>query len=112
MGTTLASVMTTPADPNKKSHDVVIKLVKLASYQINLRSFHPNTQFEAKGFFFHGDDRGFSLGKSFFDPKTTNIPPKSVSSRVWSRSNINLEQINKSQSLKKIFLLNLTLQGH
>ncbi|UUN97048.1 hypothetical protein [Acinetobacter bereziniae] len=52
MGTTLASVMTTPADPNKKRHDVVIKMVKLANYQINLRSFHPNKQFEAKGFFF------------------------------------------------------------
>ncbi|ELW77363.1 MULTISPECIES: hypothetical protein [Acinetobacter] len=31
MGTTLASVMTTPADPNKKRHDVVIKMVKLAN---------------------------------------------------------------------------------
>ena len=102
MGTTLASVMTTPADPNKKRHDVVIKMVKLASYQINLRSFHPNTQFEAKGFFFHGDNRGFSLGKSYFLTKANQkLPVGGVTSRVWSQSNINLAQMNQSQSLAK-----------
>lgn len=52
MVTTLGSVITTPADPNKKRHDVVIKMVKLTDYQINLRSFHPNSQFEFEGFFF------------------------------------------------------------
>lgn len=103
MGTSLASVMTTPTDPNKKRQDVVIKMVKLASYQINLRSFHPNTQFEAKGFFFHGDNRGFSLGKSFFieNDETTVVPQDGVTSRVWSQSNVNLAQINQSQSLPK-----------
>jgi hypothetical protein len=102
MGTTLASVMTTPADPNKKRQDVVIKMVKMANYQINLRSFHPNKQFEAKGFFFHGDNRGFSLGKSYFLTKANQkAPTDGVTSRVWSRSNINLAQINRSQSLSK-----------
>lgn len=102
MGKTLASVMTTPADPNKKRHDVEIKKVKLATYKINLRSFHPNTQFEAKGFFFHGDNRGFSLKNSFFNQNNPNqIPNGSTTSRVWSRFNINLAQIHKSQSLPK-----------
>ncbi|MDG3556826.1 hypothetical protein P7L54_12810 [Acinetobacter bereziniae] len=102
MGTTLASVMTTPADPNKKRHDVVIKMVKLANYQINLRSFHPNKQFEAKGFFFHGDNRGFSLGTSYFLTKANQkVPTDGVTSRVWSRSNINLAQINQFQSLPR-----------
>lgn len=99
MGTTLASVMTTPADPNKKRHDVVINMVNMASYQINLRSFHPNTQFEAKGFFFHGDNRGFSLGKSFYIPNLQyQVPPASVTSRVWSKVNIDLSKITKSQT--------------
>jgi len=102
MGTTLASVMTTPADPNKKRHDVVIKMVKMATYQINLRSFHPNKQFEAKGFFFHGDNRGFSLSKSFFNPKAKTLPPQSVSSRVWSKVIVNLEKIKQSQKLKTL----------
>lgn len=102
MGKTLASVMTTPADPNKKRHDVIIKLVKLANYQINLRSFHPNAQFEAKGFFFHGDNRGFSLERSFFEPKAKAPPPRSVSSRVWSKSNIDLSKTNQSQKLNSI----------
>ncbi|MEG2013097.1 MAG: hypothetical protein RR063_07810 [Anaerovoracaceae bacterium] len=99
MGTTLASVMTTPADSNKKRHDVVINMVKMANYQINLRSFHPNTQFEAKGFFFHGDSRGFSLGKSFYIPNLQyQVPPASVTSRVWSKANIDLSKITKSQT--------------
>ncbi|OTG87945.1 hypothetical protein [Acinetobacter sp. ANC 3832] len=102
MGTTLASVITTPADPNKKRHDVVINMVKLANYQINLRSFHPNKQFEAKGFFFHGDNRGFSLSKSFFNPSAKALPPQSVSSRVWSKAIVNLEDIKESQKLKII----------
>lgn len=102
MGKALASVVTTPTEPNKKRHDVNIKLVNMASYQINLRSFHPNKQFEAKGFFFHGDNRGFSLEKSYFDQNNPNkIPNGATTSRVWSRSNINLAQINQSQSLPK-----------
>lgn len=103
MGKTLASVVTTPADPNKKRHDVHIKLVKLTSYQVNLRSFHPNKQFEAKGFFFHGDNRGFSLKNSYFNKSNPDrIPTGSTTSRVWSRSNFNLSQINKSQGLRTI----------
>ena len=99
MGTTLASVMTTPADSNKKRHDAVINMVKMASYQINLRSFHPNTQFEAKGFFFPGDNRGFSFGKSFYIPNLQyQVPPASVTSRVWSKANIDLSKITKSQT--------------
>lgn len=98
MGKTLASVITTPAEPNKKRHDVEIKMVQLARYQINLRSFHPNKQFEAKGFFFHGDNRGFSLGKSFFNPNAKVPPPASVTSRVWSKANIDLSKIIKSQT--------------
>ena len=76
MATTLASVMTTPADPNKNRKDVQIKLVTLAAYQMNLRSFHPNRQFEAKGLFFHGDNRGFSLGKSYYNPRIKSAPLK------------------------------------
>lgn len=98
MAKTLGSVVTTPADPNKKRQDVEIKMVKMANYQINLRSFHPNKQFEAKGFFFHGDDRGFSLGKTFFNPNAKVPPLASVTSRVWSKANIDLSKIIKSQT--------------
>ena len=103
MGTTLASVMTTPADPNKNRKDVQIKLVTLASYQMNLRSFHPNRQFEAKGLFFHGDNRGFSLGNSYYDSNSPDkVPAGSVTSRVWSRSNIDLPILSSSKELKTI----------
>ena len=98
MATTLASVTTTPADPNKNRKDVQIKLVTLAAYQMNLRSFHPNIQFEAKGLFFHGDNRGFSLGDSYYDPNPQKEMPKgSVSSRVWSKANLDLSKIKTSQ---------------
>ncbi|WP_228714912.1 hypothetical protein [Acinetobacter pullicarnis] len=70
---------------------------------MNLRSFHPNRQFEAKGLFFHGDNRGFSLGNSYYDSNSPDkIPAGSVTSRVWSRSNIDLPILSSSKELKTI----------
>ncbi|WEI23512.1 hypothetical protein PYR74_05750 [Acinetobacter bereziniae] len=53
--------------------------------------------------FFHGDNRGFSLGQSYYDSKSPDkVPFGNVTSRVWSRSNINLSILNTSQELRTI----------
>jgi hypothetical protein len=55
----------------------------LAKYEINTRAFHPNKNFEPTGFRFKGDNRGFSLGESWFD-RDLGGP----TSRIWQRYNI------------------------
>jgi len=54
-------------------------LARLASYEFNIRSFHPEKTFGWSGFYFSGDDRGFSLQRSELGAN----PP--VTSRVWHR---------------------------
>jgi hypothetical protein len=74
----------TKSTPAQQTNGVVkpIKYAALAKYEVNVRSFHPNVQFEGWGFRFHGDNRGFSLGKSFFGNDT---PKDSVTARIWQR---------------------------
>lgn len=68
--------------PVDAREDIVapISFTKLAPYTVSIRSFHPNKQFERMGFRFHGDNRGFSLGESYFGGEA---PPNSVTSRIW-----------------------------
>lgn len=66
---------------------VGINYVELAKYTVNVRSFHPNRQFEPGGMRFHGDNRGFSLGQSYIGDKP---PPSAVTSRVWQRYALDL----------------------
>jgi hypothetical protein len=75
----------TQSTPSKQTDGVVVPVnyAALAKYEINIRSFHPNKQFEGWGFRFHGDDRAFSLGQSYFDsPGDGN---DLVTSRIWQR---------------------------
>ena len=65
-----------------------IPLVKLGKYVISTRVFHPNKNFEKMGFRFHGDNRGFSLGKSWFDPSTAS--EDAPTSRIWQLYTIDL----------------------
>ena len=58
-------------------------LTRLASYEFNIRSFHPEKTFGWSGFYFHGDDRGFSLAPSQTDENAT------VTSRIWHRFGLN-----------------------
>ena len=58
-------------------------LVELKNFVINTRSFHPNKKFELQGFRFHGDNRGFSLKPSFFDPQKEGTGL--TTSRIWSK---------------------------
>lgn len=48
-------------------------LAKLAEYEINIRSFHPEKDFGWSGLMFEGDDRGFSLKPSGIKPTTSRI---------------------------------------
>lgn len=75
---------TAPSTPVEKTEGVVVAtpFAKLAPYTVNVRSFHPNKNFEPLGFRFHGDDRGFSLDGSYVGD---SVPPASVTSRVWQR---------------------------
>jgi hypothetical protein len=54
-------------------------LAALATYEFNIRSFHPEKTFGWSGFYFHGDDRGFSLQPS----RVGKDAP--VTSRIWHR---------------------------
>jgi len=62
--------------------------VKLALYEVNIRSFHPNKKFERLGLRFHGDDRGFSVGESWFGNENTN--QGKPTSRIWQRYKVDL----------------------
>lgn len=88
----LASTRSTIHD-KRNGVAVAIEYAALAKYEVNVRSFHPNKQFEPEGFRFHGDDRGFSLGESYFG-KTS---PGGVTSRIWQRYTLdtNLEAVGR-----------------
>jgi len=55
-------------------------LAKLASYEFNIRSFHPEKSFGWSGLNFSGDNRGFSI-----QPSDNGI----VTSRIWHRFLLN-----------------------
>lgn len=63
---------------------VALPMARLARYKVNIRSFHPNKNFEKLGFRFHGDNRGFSTGSSFYGNEDTP-PSGGVTSRIWQR---------------------------
>ena len=77
----IAETASTPV-AQRDGHRVPLNLVSLSQYAVNVRSFHPNPQFEPGGFRFEGDDRGFSLGPSYFGRR---IPAGGVTSRIWQR---------------------------
>src|SRR3954465_7519189 len=77
----LAKAMSTPTEDRTPAR-VELDYAKLAKYEVNVRSFHPNKQFEPLGFRFHGDDRGFSLGESWFGREQQ---PGKPTSRIWQR---------------------------
>lgn len=89
---------TAPSTPVRQQQGVAvpIALVKLAKYKVNIRSFHPNKQFEPGGMRFEGDDRGFSLGASYFGDVR---PPGSVTSRIWQRYELDLDQLHQTGDL-------------
>ena len=60
-----------------------VSLSALAKYEVNIRVFHPNKNFEGWGFRFHGDNRGFSLGESWFGTAKQSI--EKPTSRIWQR---------------------------
>lgn len=62
------------------------ELATLATYKVNIRSFHPEKDFGWSGFYFHGDNRGFSLKPSGLGRNAE------VTSRVWHRFSFNTER--------------------
>lgn len=79
--TLLAKANTTPTQ-NQRGVEHKTLYVPLVTYEVNVRSFHPNKNFEPLGFRFHGDNRGFSTGASWFGKKTEEGQP---TSRIWQR---------------------------
>lgn len=79
--------------PYYKRDGVVVELpfAALVKYDVNVRVFHPNKNFEKLGFRFHGDNRGFSAGESWFGDSAKDLP----TSRIWQRYvlDANLESI-------------------
>lgn len=80
---TVLSAASSKPTPDNKGARTASDYAKLATYVVNVRSFHPNKYFERLGFRFHGDERGFSPGSSWFGGQ--NAPPGGVTSRVWQR---------------------------
>lgn len=76
----LAQVPSTPSHANE-GQVVSVKLAKLATYEINVRSFHPAKNFGALGFWYEADARGFSLKPSGL----SGVPGTQVTSRIWHR---------------------------
>lgn len=78
-------IKTTESTPSYKKEGVIVPLplAKLQKYELNIRVFHPNKNFETQGFRFHGDNRGFSMDKSWFG-QIQNGP----TSRIWQRYSI------------------------
>ena len=84
----LVQTDSTPMD-QQGGHPVPVEMVKLVPYWINIRSFHPNKKFEPLGLRFHGDNRGFSLEKSF-QPAYPPSRSGKVTSRIWQRYSMDL----------------------
>jgi len=75
---------------NQQGVNVAVSYAKLVKYEVNVRSFHPNKNFERLGFRFHGDDRAFSIGASWFG----NARKGDVTSRIWQRYTLDTD-LNK-----------------
>jgi len=54
---------------------------RLATYEFNIRSFHPEKDFGWSGLYFKGDNRGFSLKPSG--------KPNGITSRIWHKFELN-----------------------
>jgi hypothetical protein len=93
--TVLKEAMSTPHE-KRGGVEVKISFAELAKYKVNVRSFHPNKQFEPRGLRFHGDNRGFSDKESYFGDED----PSLVTSRIWQRYVLDLG-IKKTGDLKK-----------
>ena len=99
-----APIQTAQSTPLHQKDGVVAKLplAALATYEVNIRAFHPNKNFENRGFRFHGDNRGFSLGKSWFEDEDKTLP----TSRIWQRykldMNINEINVNKIKEITRL----------
>jgi hypothetical protein len=83
----IAVAKSTPS-ADKAGAIVKLPLAKLAKYEVNVRVFHPNKNFERLGFRFHGDNRGFSTAPSWFETQTPG-----PTSRIWQRYELNLDKI-------------------
>ena len=96
-GKELSTTTSTPTQ-NQQGVKVAIPFAKLVKYEVNIRSFHPNKNFERLGFRFHGDDRGFSVGESWFGKARKG----DVTSRIWQRSQMDMAwQVSGDYSNKK-----------
>ena len=85
-GKELSTTTSTPTQ-NQQGVKVAIPFAKLVKYEVNIRSFHPNKNFERLGFRFHGDDRGFSVGESWFGTTQKG----DVTSRIWQRYTLDMD---------------------
>lgn len=83
-GKELSTTTSTPTQ-NQQGVKVAIPFAELVKYEVNIRSFHPNKNFEKLGFRFHGDDRGFSVGESWFGG-----PKQKTTSRIWQRYSLDM----------------------
>lgn len=81
--TLVKTAISTPT-AQQEGRVVTIKLAKLATYEINVRSFHPGKDFGWSGAWFEGDARGFSLKNS---SKSGASRPE-ITSRIWQRFQI------------------------
>ena len=84
-GKHLSTTVSTPTQ-NQQGVKLPVPFAKLATYEVNIRSFHPNKNFERLGFRFHGDDRGFSMGESWFGG-----PKQKTTSRIWQRYSLDMD---------------------
>ncbi|MEE4083518.1 hypothetical protein [Pseudomonas viridiflava] len=78
--TPLAQAPSTPST-NHEGQVATVKLVKLSTYEFNIRSFHPGKTFGWSGFNFEGDARGFSLKPSGL----SGVQGTLVTSRIWHK---------------------------
>ncbi|MBU6956149.1 hypothetical protein KRR23_00100 [Pseudomonas sp. CVAP len=79
-GTVLAQAPSTPSH-NGEGQVATVKLAKLVTYEINIRSFHPAKNFGLLGFYYEGDARHFSLKPSGL----SGVPGTQVTSRIWHK---------------------------
>ncbi|MBX8484653.1 hypothetical protein [Pseudomonas cichorii] len=83
--TPLAQASSTPST-NRDGQVATVKLAKLSTYEVNIRSFHPGKTFGWSGFNFEGDARGFSLKPSGL----SGVPGTLITSRIWHKFFVNL----------------------
>jgi hypothetical protein len=99
----------TQSTPHQQQNGVVatVPFAALAKYEVNTRSFHPNSQFEPSGLRFHGDNRGFSDKASFFG----RTQPDAVTSRIWQRYILDLD-LKAAGDLTGVPSVNLTQESN